>query len=285
MPRPPPGRRGALPAPQLLQTRGGRACCVVSGRGSPALLLFNGAGMTLDGWRRLYPDIESLGTVFAWNRFGVQGSDAPPARQSGAVVLAALRELLGRAGLAPPYVLVAHSLGGLHANLFARLYPAEVAGVLFLEATHPEDRAVLRRHEAQMVRSLGKVLDLPEAVLRPNVHSELRGLGETARAIAVAGAFPPVPVRVVTGGLTPRTWMLSPAAIGARRAHQQELARLSPHGVQVLAHKSGHFPQLTEPRLVLQALRELVLAARSPQPAGHCAAGAGGAGVHATKPP
>lgn len=35
---------------------------------------------------------------------------------------AALRELLGYAGLQPPYVLVGHSLGGLYASLFARLH-------------------------------------------------------------------------------------------------------------------------------------------------------------------
>ena len=43
------------------------------------------------------------------------------ARQTGTVVLGSLRELLALRGLQPPYVLVAHSLGGLYANLFARL--------------------------------------------------------------------------------------------------------------------------------------------------------------------
>ena len=36
------------------------------------------------------------------------------------------------------------------------------------------------------------------------------------------------------------------------------LSRLSPLGQQVIAHKSGHFPQLTEPGVVLQVLHELV---------------------------
>ena len=63
---------------------------------------------------------------------------------------------------------------------------------------------------------------------------------------------------MVTGGLTPRAWLMSPAAVGARRANQQALARLSPLGEQVVAQRSGHFPQLTEPRLVLRVLRDLV---------------------------
>jgi pimeloyl-ACP methyl ester carboxylesterase len=258
-----PARLGTLPPIRALQTRRGRLSYMLSGRGSPAVVLFSGAGVSLQGWEPLYPGIERLGAVFGWNRFGMQGSDAPGERQSGAGVIGALRELLSYAGVPPPYVLVAHSLGGLFANLFARLYPGEVAGVLFLEATHPDDGELLKKHEAELVGALAKVFTLPEVFFEPNVHAELACVEETAHEIASAGPFPEVPVRVVTGGLTPRSWQLSPGVVGAKRAHQQELARLSPLGEQVMAQKSGHFPQLTEPDLVLDVLAQLVEEARA----------------------
>ena len=258
-----PGRIGVLPPIRARQTRSGRLSYMLSGAGTQAIVLVSGAGVSLQGWQPLYPGIEKLGRVFGWNRFGMQGSDPPPARQTGALVLGSLRELLGYAGLEPPYVLVAHSLGGLFANLYARLYPQEVAGVLFLEAAHPDDHAVLQQHEAQLVRMLARMLVLPPLLLRRNVHTELACVEDTVREIASAGDFPPVPVRVVTGGLTPRAWLMSPAAVGARRANQQALARLSPLGDQVVAQRSGHFPQLTEPRLVLRVLRDLVGSAQA----------------------
>ena len=253
-----PGRIGVLPPIRALQTRSGRLTYMLSGAGAPPILLFSGAGVSLQGWQPLYPGIERLGRVFGWNRFGMQGSDPPRERQTGARVLGALRELLGYAGLEPPYVLVAHSLGGLFANLYARLYPQEVAAVLFLEATHPDDHAALQQHEMQLVRMLGRMLVLPQVFFRRNVHSELACVEDTVREIASAGDFPDVPVRVITGGLTPRAWLMSPGAVGAKRANQQALARLSPLGEQVIAQRSGHFPQLTEPWLVLRELRELV---------------------------
>ena len=257
----PPGPQ-TLPSAQVLAIRSGRLACSVSGSGQPTLVLFSGAGVVLEGWHPLYPQIEQLGTVFAWNRFGLQGSDPPSGRQTGTAVVGTLRELLRAAHLAPPYVLVAHSLGGLYANLFARLHPQEVAAVLFIEATHPEDHELLKKHEEQLVHALEKVTELPQLLFRPNVQAELACAEETVRQIAAAGDFPPVPLRVLTGGLTPRGAMLSPAAIAAKRAHQQELARLSPLGEQVIAHKSGHFPQLTQPQVVLEVLRELVEAVR-----------------------
>lgn len=250
-----------LPAIRALQTRSGRLGYIQSGSGDPPIVLFSGAGVSLQGWEPLYPGIEQLGSVFGWNRFGLQGSDPARERQTGAVVLGSLRELLGYAGLEPPYVLVAHSLGGLFANLFARLHPSEVAGVLFLEAMHPDEHATLRRDASHLVAALGKLLPLPEAFYAPNLHAELECAEDTAREIAAAGPFPDVPVRVVTGGLTPKSWRMSPGVVGARRANQQALARLSPRGEQVIAQKSGHFPQWTEPELVLRVLGDLVTVA------------------------
>lgn len=253
-----PFRLGSLPERRRLQTRSGTLEYIVSGRGRPAIVLFNGAGVTLDGWRALYPGVEAMGTVFAWNRFGVKRSDAPRLPQSGAVVVASLRELLAYAAVEPPFVLVGHSLGGLFANLFARLHPKEVASVLFLEATHPRDPEVLKQHEGQLTRALSRLLALPPWRFRENLHAEIEWVGQTVREIEAAGPFPPVPVSVLTGGIHPPKWLVSPAAAQARHAHQLELAALSPRSEHLIAGRSGHFPQLTQPRLVLNVLGRLI---------------------------
>lgn len=228
--------------------------------GGRTLVLLNGSGVGLKGWSALFPAIESLGTVFAYNRFGVGGSDRPRTRQDGAAIVAALRELLDAASVEPPYLLVGHSLGGLYANLFARLHPQLVCACLLLEATHPKERAVLREREGQLLKALSKLLHRPQDRFRANVHSELKWVGETAAQLEAAGPFPAIPLTVITGGRAPPSWLLSPAALEAKRRHQQELARLSPLGRQVIAQRSGHFPQLSEPRLVLAEIEKLVQA-------------------------
>lgn len=241
----------------MLATAQGSLEVVVSGSGAPTLLLFNGAGMTLGGWGRLCPEIEQIGTVFAWNRLGAGRSDRPRAPQAGAAVVAALRQLLAQCALQPPYLLVAHSLGGLHAQLFSRAHPEEVAGVVLLEATHPRDRETLQGHETQLAAVLGKLFALPQRLFRANLHAEIAALDETARQLAAAGPFPPVPLTVLSGGQAPPRWLLSPAALEIRQAHQRELARLSPLGEQLIAARSGHFPQRSEPTCVLQVLRDM----------------------------
>jgi pimeloyl-ACP methyl ester carboxylesterase len=255
-------RLGELPPVQRLQTRCGALEYVISGEGDPAIVLFNGAGVALDGWRALYPEISSMATVLAWNRFGMEGSDTLERVQSGALVVASVRELLSYAGVAPPYVLVGHSLGGLYANLFARLHPQEVGGMVFVEATHPRDHEVLKMDEGHLTRALRKVVAVPEWVFSDNLHAEVEALGHVVREVGSAGAFPDIPLAVITGGAVPPRWIMDAGALQARLAHQRELAKLSPRGEHVVARCSGHFPQLSEPQLVLDVLRRVVAAAR-----------------------
>ena len=47
-----------------------------------------------------------------------------------------LRALLANARIAPPYVLVGHSLGGLVIRVYATEYPSEVAGLALVAASH-----------------------------------------------------------------------------------------------------------------------------------------------------
>ena len=194
-----------------------------SGQGSPSIVLLAGAGGPLDSWYKLYPEIEQLGTVFAYDRPGVGGSAKPREPQYGETVVAQLRQLLLAAEVKPPFVVVGHSFGGLHANLFAREFADEVCGVMFLEATAPEDVAGMKRHQPRLQRALVGLLDR----LSPrDVNDEIRNEAETVKDILDAPAFPVVPVTVVSGGKRLPRWLMPEEAVREREHHQPGLAAL-----------------------------------------------------------
>jgi pimeloyl-ACP methyl ester carboxylesterase len=233
----------------------------LAGQGPTSIVLINGAGGPLLGWYKLYPDIERLGRVFAYDRPGSGNSPRAPAPQTGRRVVSQLRSLLDAVGLPPPFILVAHSFGGLFANLFARLHPDEVAGVVFVEATSPDDVGLMKRYETTAQRSLRRLLD---AFLKPDPNGEVGHENESVEEIRSAPGFPPVPVIVLSGGKAPPSWLMSPEALAHRTQNQRALAQLSPGGEQILAQASGHFPQMSEPALVLAAIRMAVDRARAP---------------------
>ena len=234
---------------------GSRLQYVVAGEGPPVIVFLNGARMPLDSWFRVLPEAARLGTTVAYDRPGTAGSDPTSGEQSGTTIVATLRTMLEVAGLRPPYVLIGHSLGGLYANLFARTHSDEVAGVVLVDSASPGD--VLHGPPAG---SLARVINAAVAILDRIRGQRRSGETESARNtiadIEDAPDFPPIPLVVITGG---RRMPLVPAsAFQAHVDHQRELVALSPLGRQVIAAASGHFPQLDEPALVIEALRDLV---------------------------
>jgi pimeloyl-ACP methyl ester carboxylesterase len=234
---------------------GRRIAYVRMGEGRPAIVLLGGAGMDIDSWFKVLPEVAPFGTVIAVDRLGVGRSDRPAEPQTGEVIVATLRSLLGQAGVPSPYVLVGHSLGGLHVELFARRHPDEVAGIVLVEAASP-DEAASPRHQgrlARLVTAVGESIDRLRG--RPRGLDEVDNVADTVRQIRIAPAFPDVPLVVVTGGR--RMPMVPDAAFAAHQEAQRLRVALSPQGRQMIAHDSGHFPQLQEPAVVVAAIREV----------------------------
>jgi pimeloyl-ACP methyl ester carboxylesterase len=162
-----------------------------------------------------------------------------------------LRELLAAAGLAPPHVLVGHAFGGLYANLYARRFPHEVAGLVLLEPTHPDEDFHERR-----LRFLPR-LEWTGSRRGSRRHGEQHFLEQTKLEIEQAGPFPEVPLTVVSGSRTPPRLTTSRDQVRTHAVRQKQLVTLSPLGRHVLAPETGHVPQVTDPEIVVRAVREI----------------------------
>ncbi|WP_420846621.1 alpha/beta fold hydrolase [Methylocystis parvus] len=98
----------------------------------------NGLGGRLEWWSKILPDIATETTVFAYNRPGIGASAPATTPRDGVTIVEELRATLRAKGIAPPYVLVGHSIGGLYVQLYARRHSDEVAGLVLVDSTHPE---------------------------------------------------------------------------------------------------------------------------------------------------
>lgn len=228
---------------------------ICAGSGPMTVVLVNGSGGPIEGWHKVFAPLAGFSKVFAYNRPGTGKSSKPIVPQVGSHMVALLRGVLLAANLPAPYVLVGHSLGGLIVNHFARLYPSEVSAVVLLEATAPKDIQVLATHESAVQRYMKKFFDW---LAPPHPNAETQHLAATLSELQLASAFPAIPLVVVTGCKPAMAWATPPQALSARAAHQLELASLSPLGKQVLATRSGHFPQLSEPDLVVSTIKEAI---------------------------
>jgi pimeloyl-ACP methyl ester carboxylesterase len=244
-----------LPAPATAEVGGISLEYCLAGNGRPTVVLVSGSGGPMLGWHRVFEALADRTTTLAYNRPGIGKSPAPGRPQTVTHMVQDLVELLARVGAPRPYVLVGHAFGGLVANLFARIHGDVVCGVLLLEATSPDDILLMKQHETRLQRNAGW---LANRVFALNPNDEKHHATQSAAQMKTAPPFPPVPLRVLTGTKLTMAWATRPPAHELRAQHQRDLVRLSPHASHITAAASGHFPQLSEPDLVLSAVRELV---------------------------
>lgn len=121
---------------------GGRSLNIdCAGPGSPAVILESGGGGYGGyGWRKVQTDIAKFTTVCWYDRAGEGWSDPAPTARSSVTVVNDLHELLQRTPVAGPYVLVGHSIGAEYVRAFTARFPSEVAGVVLVDSTHPDQQ-------------------------------------------------------------------------------------------------------------------------------------------------
>ncbi len=120
---------------------GGRTLNIYcSGEGSPSVIMENGLSMPGASWMLVQPSTAKFTRACWYDRAGEGWSDPGPFPRTSAAIASDLHELLRRAGVSPPYVLVAHSFGGFNARVFAGKNPAEVAGVVLVDVSSENDK-------------------------------------------------------------------------------------------------------------------------------------------------
>lgn len=109
------------------------------GSGRPTVVFEAGIGASSLNWRHIQQALAPAVSTFAYDRPGLGWSSRRRSARTASVVAAELHELLQRAGIQPPLVLVGHSFGGLVARRYALLYPAEVAALVLIDPMRCEE--------------------------------------------------------------------------------------------------------------------------------------------------
>lgn len=261
------------------------------GQGRPTVILDAGLGGTSLDWILVQGRLAAHTRVCAYDRAGMGRSDPGPEPRSPARIADELSQLLKTAAVPGPYVLVAHSLSGKSARLFAAAHPEDVVGMVLVDTrsekidaeTTPEEAeafaAALKRQallltlarKLGLVRLLGSILT-EEQGMPPGVATEMallqtqpqslrtttaEGLARSANDRALAGALlGEVPLVVIAAED-------SMARIPGWAAAQAELATLSRAGRLVIAEGSSHSVQIDQPEIVIDAVLSVLDAART----------------------
>src|SRR5688572_23165040 len=74
----------------------------------------------------------------AYDRAGMGFSPPGPAPRDGVAIVSDFEKLVAASGETGPFILVGHSMAGLHLRLYAGRNPGQVAGLVLIDAATPE---------------------------------------------------------------------------------------------------------------------------------------------------
>jgi pimeloyl-ACP methyl ester carboxylesterase len=229
------------------------------GRGSPPVVLDAGLGVDASTtWARVQPAVARFTRVCWYDRAGMGRSDPRSGPRTSATMVRELRELLGRARVASPIVLAGASLGGLNAQLFAAQHPEDVAGMVLIDAIHPD----LDRRIAPLLGPSGEAAR-ESALARNGEGVSFGDLLVSDDQVRRAGVLPSVRLVALRHGVSfdPGS-KPDPQVERLWTALQRDLAARSPFGRYVRVPGSHHRIAEDRPEAVVDAIREVVGAAR-----------------------
>lgn len=220
------------------------------GTGSPTIVHLHGLGATSDAAAPVADAFAGRQRFCVYDRADMGLSDPAPSRRTGADSARDLHELLGRAKVPPPYVLVGASFGGLIGTVYAARYPREVAGLVLLDATLPGYGRVYRALPARARELMADNLDgNPERI---DFFASVR------EAQDVVGSLPDVPVTYLAAkeAELPPTWpaeKLEPILREQQRAFVDRFSR-----GRLLLVDAPHGMEQAVPELVAKEIHRIV---------------------------
>ncbi len=269
----------------LISIGGGRKMYMTCrGTGSPTVVLVSGLGDAADVWSvtpdpenerpTVFAEVSTFTRVCAYDRPSTSTATGPdrstPVAQptSAKAAAADLDAVLAASGEPGPYVLAGHSFGGPIIRLYASAHPADVAGLVLVDALSEDlPNGLTPKQEA-----LFQKINTPP----PGTRAESLDESATFQQLRESPPAPPVPTVVLTADRPQLTkealaegqfpagvnQEFADALWAAQLAAQEKLAKKFPGAEHITDTNSTHYIHLENPRLVSDSIRRVVDADR-----------------------
>lgn len=225
---------------------------------APPIVLQAGLGDDHRAWQAIEPALAQDHRVIAIDRPGHGTTPDTTAPRDPCTIAAEQRAQLQAAGLAPPYVLVGHSLGGTYQFVYAKLYPQDVAGLVLVDATPLHHWARMQKEAPESALLLRGVKTLLFSRI------DRREFDDQATCLDRLDLLQPlaVPVRVLVAG---RFNAGDPPEFRAmmQRSRPTWLPLTGAAALQTVP-EAGHYIQKDQPQAVIDAIRAVLAEAPGP---------------------
>lgn len=222
------------------------------GKGTPTVIFESGLGDDNEVWTLVQPETSKNTRTLSYDRAGLGNSDIGELPRTSLKQVHELHAVLNKAKVKAPYIIVAHSIGGYNARLFAGTYPKEVFGIIFVDCSHEN------QFEDRVKRSSSKEIEIAKSQLigAEQTFDELLISAKQVKEIRKKDALRNIPIIVLTAdhkgdepcSITEETWL----------NYQNDIVSLSDYSKHIIVEDSSHYIQDDKPKVVIDAIKGIV---------------------------
>lgn len=236
---------------QVSTGSGNRLRMSVAGHGSPTVVFECFGPANLEIWNRVQPEVARFTRTVSYDHGGYWGSEPGQKPREARQIVHELRGALRTAGIDPPFVLVGYSFGGPYVRAFAGLHPAEVAGLALVDPTQEKFMEWLEKTFPDLTSVSTRHLEAEDELASRWLSLNL----------ARDSILPEMPITLLTGlkRHDPLSRFVMPRWLAEHRAWLSNY----PGARHIVTTNSGHDIVLSEPGLVVEAIRQIVDDARA----------------------
>ncbi|WP_095951193.1 alpha/beta fold hydrolase [Flavobacterium sp. ACN6] len=264
------------------------------GKGSCTIIFESGLGGDYLHWQEIQKKLSQKYTTISYDKAGILWSE-PSENISLRRYADDLKQLLEKTKCPKPYILVGHSFGGITPRLFIKENTKDLAGIVFVDVSHPKQleksSEALKNsvqpppknflsflNEIGVIRILYSNVSFTTAV--PEKHwfnqnvktyfyrifdgmmAELENDEKLMNEASRITNFGAVPLTIITakypdGVEGAKDKNLEKEYLSVHNALQVDLLNLSSHSKQIFAQKSGHYITLQQPDLICNEINKL----------------------------
>ena len=261
----------------LVDIAGRKLHMLVRGTGNPTIVIEAGMGeppVESGSWTKVVDELSKSNRVVLYDRAGLGQSD-PAAKlpRTSFDVANDLNALLTKAAIPGPYLLVGHSYGGLHIRMFASQYPGKVAGMVLVDASHPDQAqrwiasfGPVSPNDPEPIRKVREFLGSRTTPSSNPEQIDPRASSAQVRAARGLGAKPLV---ILNHSSKFRLDPSLPEDVSLKlekiaQELQAEFKRLSTNSTLRQSANGGHNLHVEDPDLVISGIRQVLAQTKNP---------------------
>jgi len=240
------------------------------------------------GWNTIQNEIAKETYTLSYDRAGILRSESSDEPRTCTNVSEELHLLLTKERVEKPYILVAHSLGGIFMRCYVKKYRDEIAGIVFVDSAHPNQTNYYKKEIQERIKNLPPTwlvkLESYSGIARAFSYFLTKGYhpsiaSDDMRNIKYQGFvskgyvtymregkqfinmknevngidFGDIPLSVLSAKKSERTQGIK---LENWEILQNEIANLSTNSKHIWVD-SGHYIQFEKPEVVIEAVKEM----------------------------